>query len=160
MAEATEENLAKARDLYVNNVNCYTSYSIEQAMLDAGIESGIAGSTVFKKKLESKIEEYTGGTPLSFPPDDPSKVERFVTLYTLLYRVDSSVVMPSCQRHTHENNGASTKFRSFSNKLEAQAHKPQHEQQKHNFLALSARTIVQRVEARRERRESSSQHHY
>ena len=48
-----------------------------------------------KKKLESKIEEYTGGTPLSFPPDDPSKVERFVTLYTLLYRVDSSVVMPS-----------------------------------------------------------------
>ena len=48
-----------------------------------------------KKNLESKIEEYTGGTPLSFPPDDTSKVERFVTLYTLLYRVDSSVVMPS-----------------------------------------------------------------
>ena len=53
-----------------------------------------------------------------------------------------------------------SKFRSFSIKLEAQAHKRQHEQQNYNFLALRTRTIVQRVEARRERRESSSQHHY
>ena len=83
MAEATEGNLAKATDLYVNDITSLTTYSYEQAMIDAGIDRWVAKSKVYQNKLKNQIDASTDGA-LSFPMDEESKMERFRHLYGLL----------------------------------------------------------------------------
>ena len=86
MAEdPTEESLIRARDLYVNNVLSSTTYSYEEAMIDAGIEKTFASLSIFQHNVESRVNNSkTSGNP-KIDMSEKGKKERFRTLYRLLY---------------------------------------------------------------------------
>ncbi|CAJ1928560.1 unnamed protein product [Cylindrotheca closterium] len=80
----TEDNLVRARDLYMNNVEAATAYSYKQAMTDAGIPEAVASQPFYQHNVKTKVLNETSGNP-QIDMRMESKRKRFQTLYRLLY---------------------------------------------------------------------------
>jgi hypothetical protein len=87
MAEATKHNLAKARDVYINNVHAGNSFLFKDAMILVGIAMQLAKTDIYQQKVKAMVDFKLDGICLDHPPDHQSRLDRFDNLCGVLFSI-------------------------------------------------------------------------